>query len=167
MKFLIILLISFVYTLGVSAQLVPEEVAPYKKDRRIPDFTIIQPDSTWFTKSQLPKHTHTVIIYFAPDCSHCQYEATELVNKMDSLKNVFFVFVAYKGLDEIREFALKYKLDKYPNIRYGRDPKYYIPSFYRVQFTPFVAVYDRRGMFLREYLKGVEASELVALLRKN
>jgi thiol-disulfide isomerase/thioredoxin len=150
-----------------SAQSNPEDTAPYKKDHRLPAFTILQPDSTWFTKEQLPKYDYTVIVYFAPDCSHCQYEATEIVKNMDSLKNAFFVFVAYKSLEEIQAFSVKYGLNKFSNIRYGRDSKYYIPSFYQVKFTPFVAVYDRKGMFVKEYEKGVEARELIALFCKN
>ena len=86
---------------------------------------------------------------------------------MDSLKNVFFVFAAYRPLDEIRAFAEKYGLNTFPNIRTGRDPQYYIPAFFEVKFTPFVAVYDRQWMFVKAYEKGAEASELIALTHKN
>ncbi|MCW3087362.1 MAG: hypothetical protein JWQ78_748 [Sediminibacterium sp.] len=168
MKTLCLFLLTLLFATTVSAQLLQADpVAPYKKDPQIPDFSIQQTDGSWFTKEQLPKYDYTVIIYFAPDCGHCQYEATEIVKHMDSLKNAFFVFVAYKSLEDIKEFSLKYGLNAFSNIRTGRDPKYFIPSFYQVKFTPFVAVYDRKGLFVKEFEKGAEASELIALVNRN
>src|SRR5882757_1613828 len=104
MKYLSFIL-SFLFITTVSAQTGPE--APYKKDPKLPAFKILQTDSTWFSKDKLPKgYDYTAIIYFAPDCGHCQYTVGELTKHMDSLKNVSFVFVAsaYKPLSEIREF---------------------------------------------------------------
>ena len=152
----------------VSAQTKPDEAA-YKKDPHIPSFNILLPDSTWFTKDQIsPKYDYTIIIYFSPDCGHCQSSAKEIVMKMDSLKNAFFVFVAYKTLDEVSGFASYYGLDKFPNVRVGRDPKYYVPSFYRVTRTPFVVVYNKKGLLEKVYDPETaavpEASDLVALV---
>lgn len=146
----------------------PGDNAPYKKDPVMPAFRILQTDSaTWFTKSELPKSEFTIIIYFSPECGHCQYEAKEVVKNMDSLQNTFMVWVSYKSITEIREFAQHYGLDRFPNIRIGRDPIYALPSFYQVRFTPFVAVYDKKGMFLKAYETGVEMADLNALLRAS
>ena len=65
---------------------------------------------------------------------------------MDSLKNVFFVFVAYKSLEEVKGFASYYTLDKFPNVRIGRDPKYFVPSFFRVTRIPYIAIYNKAGL---------------------
>lgn len=170
MKYLPVILSCLLFTTTVSAQSAPE--APYKKDPKVPAFKILQTDSTWFTKDQLPKkYDYTAIIYFAPDCGHCQYTVGELVKKMDSLKNVFFVFAAYKSLTEIGEFYNHYNLAVYPNIRMGRDPEYFIPSFYHVQSTPYVAVYDKKGMLIKVYDPPnnpvMEVSQLVELVNKK
>ena len=154
---------------AVSAQTPAEnDNAPYKKDPKLPPFRILQTDSTtWFTKDQLPKSDFTIIIYFSPDCGHCQYEAKEVVKNMDSLKNTFQVWVSYKSITEIKEFYHHYGLDKFSNVRMGRDPMYGIPSFYQVKFTPFVAVYNKNGIFVKAFEMGVEMPELNALLRAN
>jgi hypothetical protein len=149
------------------------EEAPYKSDPKMPAFKILLPDSTWFTREQVPlsKYDYTFIIYFSPDCGHCQHEATEIVKHMDSLKNAFFVFVAYKPLEDIQGFASYYKLDQFPNIRYGRDPQYFVPSFYRVTRTPFVVMYNKQGLlekvFDPEVTEVPEASDLIKLVYKN
>ncbi|MES2003266.1 MAG: hypothetical protein V4450_02000 [Bacteroidota bacterium] len=149
-----------------------EDEAPYKKDPRMPDFSILlAADSSWFTRSQVPeKYNHVFIIYFAPDCGHCQHEAKEIVSHMDSLKNAFFVFVAYKPLEDIRGFATYYGLDKFDNVRIGRDPKYFIPAFYRVKFTPFIVAYKKgllEKVFDPETGHVPEATELISFVNGN
>jgi len=66
----------------VHAQSSFDTIPPYKKDKRLPAFQIQLVDSTLFSKAQLPKNkNYTVIVYFSPDCGHCQHEAKELVKK--------------------------------------------------------------------------------------
>jgi thioredoxin-related protein len=170
MKTIYLLLISLFSTAAVSAQATAGE-APYKKDPTIPAFTIQQPDSTWFSKDQLPKYKYTAIFYFDPECSHCQYTVKELAAHMDSLKNVFFVFAAYKSLADIKGFYNYYGLARFPNIRMGRDPKYFVPSFYQVTANPFVALYDKNGMLIRVFDPAsnttIEIPKLVELVNKN
>jgi len=172
MKNIYLFLIYLMCGVTASAQLtVADTEAPYKKDPHIPDFIILQTDSTWFSREQLPRYPFTAIIYFAPDCGHCQLTVQELVTSMDSLKNVFFVFVAYKPFDEIRNFYQYYGLDKFSNVRMGRDPKYFVPAFYRVTANPFVAVYNQNGLLIKVFDPAlhstIEVPQLVALVNKN
>ena len=172
MKIIYFFFFCIICAVTTSAQLtVADTVPPYKKDLRIPDFIILQTDSTWFTKEQLPKYPYTAIVYFAPDCGHCQITAKDLVASMDSLKNVFFVFVAYRPLDEIKAFYNYYGLDKFSNVRVGRDPKYFVPAFFQVRSTPFVAVYNQNGALVRVFDPAlnstIEVPELVAMVHKN
>ena len=141
-----------------------DTTAPYKKDPTIPAFSILQSDSTWFNKTALPKNEPVVIIYFSPDCGHCQLTAHEFVEKMDKFKDVFFVWISYLSVDKIKTFADEYKLSQYANVRLGRDPKYYVPSFYKVRFTPFIAVYNKNGKFMQAYEGGTDPATILKLL---
>lgn len=172
MKYIYIFFFYLISGASASAQLtVVDTVPPYKKDPGIPDFIILQTDSTWFTKEQLPKYPYTAIVYFAPDCGHCQITVKELVANMDSLTNVFFVFVAYRPMEDIREFYKYYGLNKFSNVRMGRDPKYFVPSFYRVTSNPFVALYNQNGLLMRVFDPAlnstIEIPTLVSLVNKN
>lgn len=157
---------------AAPAEPVVEEAA-YKKDPKIPAFNILLPDSTWFTRDQLPmtKYDYTFIIYFSPDCPHCQHEATEIVKNMDSLSNAFFVFVSYKPLQDIQGFGSYYKLDQFPNVRLGRDPQYFIPSFYRVTRNPFIVLYNKKGLLEKVFDPEVtdvpDARMLIDLVNKK
>lgn len=164
-------LICFFGTVHAQSKPVIEEPA-YKKDPRMPDFNILLPDSTMFARKDVPvaNYDYTIIIYFSPDCGHCQHEAQEIVKHMDSLKNTFFVWVAYKPLEDIRGFAQYYKLDQFANVKLGRDPQYFVPSFFRVTRTPFVVVYNKKGLLEKVFDPEVgpvpEAEDLVKLVNK-
>ncbi len=83
---------------------------------------------------------------------------------MNQFKDVFFVWVSYDSLSQIKSFAKEYKLLNAKNIRVGRDPKYYVPSFFRVRFTPFIAVYDKKGRLMQTYDGDAGPDEIIRLL---
>jgi thiol-disulfide isomerase/thioredoxin len=143
-----------------------DSTPPYQKDSLIPAFSILQTDSTWFNKEALPGNKPVVIIYFNPECGHCQLTAHEFDQKKNKLKNVFFIWVTYDtSFKEIKSFAAEYKLLDEKNIRIGRDPKYFVPSFYRVKFTPFMAVYGKNGKLVKTYETGTDPDTIVKLLK--
>ena len=159
-KFLFVLFTLF--SIALFAQ--TEELPAYKKQPGIPQFMILQPDSTWFTTASLPKNKPVVITYFSPECSHCQFEAKELVKHMDELKDINFVWTSYFTPGEIREFVDKYVVKKFDNVHFGRDTKYYIPVFYDLKYTPFSAVYDKHGKLVKTYDMGIDFKELKDLV---
>ncbi len=169
MKKILFLIIAVICVSISSAQknaAVYDTTPPYLKVPIIPPFKILQTDSaTWFTKDELPKKKPVVIIYFSPDCHHCQLEAQEITDSMHLFKNAFIVFVSYRDMSDIRAFAEKYKLLNFSNIRIGRDPKYFVPSFYRVKFTPFVAVYSKKGELLNAFEGGAPLATIASLIK--
>ncbi len=163
-KLIAMLMVLFVGAAHAQTSNENDTVPPYKKTTKIPEFAILQPDSTWFTNKQLPENKPLVIIYFSPDCGHCQMAAGEFVKGMDKLKGVELVWVSYHSPDQIKEFADAYKLSQYSNVVMGRDPNYKIPVFYKIQFTPFMAVYDKKGTFLQAYQQGTTPDTIAKLI---
>ncbi len=136
----------------------------YKKVNTIPYFQLIQGDSTWFRSTDIPKNKPVAIIYFSPDCGHCQLTAQEFAANMDKLKNDFLVWVSFHTPEQIKEFGEKYKLSQYSNVRLGRDTTYYVPSFYQVRFTPFMAAYNRQGKLVETFDGGTDPATLAKVL---
>jgi thiol-disulfide isomerase/thioredoxin len=161
MKSIILLLLTTLPIIGFSQENNYDTIAPYLKTKTIPD----SKDSVWVSNSTLPKNKPVVFIYFSPECSHCELETEEIKKHMDSLKNATFVFVSYHPIEKIKAFYNKYDLGKYSNVMMGRDLKYFIPSFFRVEFTPFVAVYTPQGNFLKAYKQGADMTELIGLVQ--
>ncbi len=163
-KFFFVVLLSLIGTLSYTQE-VGADMPPFLKTKKLPEFTILQTDSTWFTKQQLPASDFTIIVYFSPDCGHCQYEAKEMMSVMDSLKNSFILWVSYRDMADIKGFAQEYGFFNHKNLKVGRDPNYGIPSFFQVKYTPYVAVYDKKGNYIKAYEGGVEMPDLLTLLK--
>ncbi len=143
-----------------------DTIPPYQKDSlHIPSFTVLQTDSVYTNDKMIPKDKPVVIIYFSPECGHCQITADEFGKKMKEMKNIYFVWVSYYPLPEIKEFAKKFNLQQFNNIIIGRDENYTIPSYYRVKFTPFMAVYNKEHHLIKTYQQGTEADKLIDLLK--
>ena len=151
----------------VSAQSTISE-APYKKDSSLPNFKLLLSDSSTFTRASLHKNKPVIIVYYNPDCSHCQATAEEFQKKMSNLpKDVQMLWVTYLApFDEINTFAKQYGFDKDKNVHFGKDTEYYIPSFFRVEYTPFVAAYDKGWRLIKTWQSHVNIDELMGLYKK-
>lgn len=159
--FLLPLFISFyaaAQTKTVTAK--QDTLAPYKKTPYIPSFKIQMPDSTWFSKANLQEKKPTLILYFSPDCGHCQLETEELLSRMKELDNLQIVMITSRPFEDMANFAEHYKIKRFPSIRIGSDPARLVTSFYDVKFTPFSALYDKKGMLVKVYEKGIDMEEL-------
>ena len=153
---------------------VKDSLPKYAKDKVIPGFKFLidvkkdeatgKLDSTWFANENLPNKRPIVIIYFSPECSHCHHEMKEIIKNMDSLKNAFFVLVSYHNLDSIKGFETKYNTRSFQNMVIGRDTKYFLPVYYDIKFTPFMAVYDTQKNFVKAYDMGANMHELIQLV---
>lgn len=155
---------AFITTAGFAQA---ADTTSYLSNKNIPNVRLIQGDSSWFTNESIPKGKPVVIIYFSPECGHCQLTAQEINNDIDKVKDAFFIWVSYYPVPEIKDFADKYKLAQYNNFKFGRDPKYAIPTFYRVRYTPFMAVYNKEGKLMQTFEQGTTAEVLHGLIAKS
>lgn len=164
MRWLGLLLFSILLHTQSIAQLPPEfdSIPPYKRNPQIPEFSLLKTDGNWLVKQQLPEGKPVVFVYFSPDCQHCKTEAKDLAAAKDSVASIQFIWVSYHPIDRIRDFALKAGLDKQANHSFTRDPNYKIPSFFRVRFTPFVAVYNAKGQFVEAFEGGADVPTIIA-----
>ncbi len=165
-KIVFISLLAAIAFTGYS-QTKPDDSIPLYKKSTIPPFKIMQADSTWLTNAEIPKKKPVVIIYFSPECGHCQLAAQEMATNIDKLKSATFIWVSYFSVPEIKKFIENYKLQGFTNFYFGRDPQYFIPNYYKVRFTPFIAVYDKKGKFVQSFEQGTDPDTLANLINKK
>jgi thiol-disulfide isomerase/thioredoxin len=155
-------------SLKLQAQSPIDNRPNYIKNPALPAFKLILTDSSLFTEKLIPKAEYTCIVYFSPDCGHCQYEADQMIRKMDSLKQVQFIWISYREFNDIKSIWHGSTNSIYIQISsLGRDPEYIVPAFYQVKFTPFVALYDQNKQFLKAWESGVEMPELLQFIHKK
>lgn len=148
-----------------AGKAVHDTLAAYQKNPTIPTFSIQTPDSSWFSKVNLQSKKPTLILYFSPDCGHCQIETEEVLGNIKELENLQIVMVTSRPFGDMVNFADHYKLNRFPTIKIGTDPARRITEFYEVKFTPFSALYDKKGQLVKVYEKGIDIPELIRLTK--
>jgi thiol-disulfide isomerase/thioredoxin len=134
----------------------------------IPPYHILTTDSVYVTPANLKNNKPVMIIYFAPDCSHCQHLMFELKPKMKDLKNVQVVMVTFvKQIKAIQTFYRDFDLKKYPNFTVGTEGyTYLVQQFYHVATTPYIALYDKNHKLAKTFDKAPKVEELVDEVKK-
>jgi cytochrome oxidase Cu insertion factor (SCO1/SenC/PrrC family) len=163
MKYFIIL--ASVVALSLSARAQSDTTVPnYIQIPYIPPFKIQLADSSWYSKTNLQAKRPTLILYFSPDCGHCQLETEELLSRSKQLKNLQVVMITSRPYEDMANFAEHYKIDRFPFIKIGWDPQRFVTNFYSVKFTPFSALYDKKGKLVKVYEGGIDWDELISKL---
>ena len=155
---LILLVSTTIY--GQSTDSLP----PYLQFKTIPPLKIRLMDSaTWFTKANLSPKKPTWIIYFSPDCGHCQLVTEEIISNISALQKVQIVMVASRPFEDVKNFYDHYVIRKFPNITLGVDPSRLIVNFYRVDHTPFSALYDKKVNLVKAFKDAPTIDQIVSL----
>ncbi len=125
--------------------------ASYLRYPTIPPFSLLKIDSSALTRNDLAKHRKTLLMYFSPDCDHCKHQTKDMLSKMDKFKDVQIVMATYQPFEEMQAFYKDFKIASYPNIRMGRDTKYFFPPFFKMSSLPFMALYNDKGKLLTTF----------------
>ena len=87
-------------------------VAPPEPEKpKLPNFELTGLDGKTITTASLPTGKPTVILFFHPNCEHCQAEARELQKHTEDFANTNFLMVTWDEMRNIRAFMTEYRLN--------------------------------------------------------
>ena len=160
----LLLFLSLVIAAGSTSAQTKQDIT------KIPPYHILTTDSVYVTPANLKKNKPVVIIYFSPDCGHCQHMMKEMKPKMKEFGDAQIVMITFMDpsmLIAVKTFYNDFGLKKYPNIIVGTEGhSYVVQKYYQVRTTPYIAVYDRKGKLITAYDKAPTISELIATVKK-
>ena len=132
----------------------------------LPPFKMYRSDKTIFNATELPKTKPVVLIYFDPDCDHCQKLMKELFGKIDAFKKAEIIMVTFKSVEEVAAFEKQHNTQKYPNIIVGTEGiGFYLRNYYGLMTMPFTALYDKKGNLNYSYRKETFVDDLINRLK--
>jgi len=144
-----------------ATQTQPQEQPPYLKFPTIPPFHLLKLDSaTYLTKDDIKKHRLTMVMFFSPDCDHCKHQTESILANTKKFKDVEIVMATYQPFSEMKEFYAHYHLNKHPNIKIGRDEKFFLAPFYKIRNLPYLALYDKKGHLITTF-EGTQKAETI------
>ena len=132
----------------------------------IPSFQMQLTNGKSFSSGSLSPKKPLILIYFAPDCEHCQILMDTIFKKINAFKNSQIVMVTFKPLNEVVDFENHYETHKYQNIKTGTEvPIFFFRKYYQVENTPFTALYDKQGKLIISYKKETPVDDLIKHLK--
>jgi cytochrome oxidase Cu insertion factor (SCO1/SenC/PrrC family) len=136
------------------------------KAQSIPSFSMRLANGKLFSDKDLSREKPVIIIYFAPDCEHCQILMNVLFKRIRDFKKAQIVMVTFKPVNEVVDFEKNYQTNKYPNINVGIEiPIFFFRKFYNLENTPFTALYDKHGKLIISYKKETPVDDLIKHLK--
>jgi thiol-disulfide isomerase/thioredoxin len=133
----------------------------------LPPFKMYRSDSSIFSATALPKNKAVVVIYFDPECDHCQKIITEIFKKINSFKKTEMVMVTFKPVADIAAFEKKYKIRNYSNVTVGTEgTSFQLRDYYKIEKLPFTALYDKGQKLIYHYGQEISVDDLIQRLKK-
>ncbi|MFD0766189.1 TlpA family protein disulfide reductase [Mucilaginibacter lutimaris] len=158
MKRALLMLTLLIAAACTSAQTTPPVIAPYK---------IVTTKDVNSTPADLKKNQPVMLIYFAPDCGHCQKLISDMKPFMKDFSKIQVVMITFTDIRMVKTFQNDYGLTAYPNFTLGTEGyTYTVQKYYQLKHTPYIAIYDHKGKLVQAYEKPPEMKELIATVKK-
>ena len=141
MKKSIILSLCIVFCATVYSQ--RDSLPPYKKFNSFPPVKLLLPDSSYFTKDDLPKKP-VMLMLFNPTCEHCRHETEEIIKNIDKFEDIEIVMATSMPFDSMIVFRERYQLARYKNIVVSQDPHFFLITYFDINRLPFLAFFNKK-----------------------
>ena len=92
-----------------------------------------------------PQGKPTVLIYFDPDCDHCQREAKELCKEGAALASATVVMLSAAPVPALKTFAQTYQLNNVPGLRVAHIERQVARETFGFSSVPDVLIYHADG----------------------
>jgi thioredoxin-related protein len=132
-----------------------------KNDRPVMQVTLV--DGKQIEMST--REENMILIFFQPDCDHCQHEAEDLEKRMSEFKDYNLYFISSHPMDIIQQFAVDYKLVKYPNIYLGRTSVESVLNNYGPVDAPSIFIYTKAGKLIKSFKGQTPVDDIVNALK--
>lgn len=134
---------------------------------KLPTFNLQLSSGRYFATADLPKDKPVVIIYFAPDCDHCHTLMNAFFQRANDFRSAEVLLVTFKPLAEVVAFERTYGVRKYSHITVGTEGlAQALRRFYKLQSTPFTALYNKEGKLVASYRKETPLDALLQQIKK-
>jgi hypothetical protein len=161
----IALVAVFILSYVVYQRITPESGVDSKgKLEQLPKFKFPKAGGTGnISKSDL-RWGKTVVLYFSPDCEHCQALGADIGRQLGQLKDIDFVFVSRFDEADVIKYAQKANLWDKPNIYFGLDVDAAFYGYFGEMFIPSAYIFNEKGKFLQSVHQNTMVKDLLDVL---
>ncbi len=140
--------------------------SPATAPENLPDFKFQSVLSTPFTPENLAKKKPVIVVYFDPDCDHCQKQATWIAEKIESFNSINLIFVSWAEQTANLKFAETYfgkvKEKVTPGmLNFTKDADYKIDSWFGYSEVPSIYIYGSDWKHKQSFKKETTVEDLL------
>lgn len=134
--------------------------------KKLPAFSFDDLAGKAFTNTSLKAGFPTIVFFYDPYCEHCNLQAEWIKESQAAFKNVQLLWVTTEqDMTPIQEFKKKHfegtSLDK---VYFLKDTKFRFDSYFGYTEAPGIFVYNKEGVFLKDFRKETMAYDLLKTL---
>jgi peroxiredoxin len=105
-----------------------------------------------------------VLIFFQPDCDHCQREAQGIQKNLAGFAKTTLYFITSAPMDEIQKFADDYKLSNTPNVHFAFTPARNVLDNYGPISAPSIYIYSEEQRLVKSFNGEVEVEKILKFI---
>jgi thioredoxin-related protein len=137
------------------------------QSNKLPPFRIMQSNGKIFKAEELPVGKPIILIYFSPECDHCEKLLKEVFTKEKNLKKASIALITFLPLESLEKFQKQFNLISYKNIYSGTEgSSFFVKNFLNIQEIPFVALYNKDGGLIKKYSRPTNIDDMISELKK-
>ncbi|NJM25746.1 MAG: peroxiredoxin family protein [Bacteroidia bacterium] len=106
-----------------------------------------------------------ILVLFQPDCDHCQREAQEFRENLDSFRKYTLYFITSNPMPEIAQFATDYQLAGKPGVVFAYTEVMNVINTFGQVRTPSIYVYGPRGELIKSFNGETPVTTVAAVLK--
>jgi len=136
--------------------------APAPVPNDLPDMPLLRSDGTQFTARSLSGKV--ILVFFLPDCDHCQREARQIASNLNAFKDYALYFVSTAPLPEQEQFSRDYNLSGRPNVSFAQASPEELYKHFGLFPTPTVYIYREGGRLVKVFRDETPVERIIAAL---
>jgi len=143
--------LGLLYLAGIIPRKLREQAQRQERTKSLPAFQFLKLDRTTFSSAQLSAAQASVIIYFNPDCEHCQYEARAIRDSLHRFAEVNVLLISDEPIARLQAFAKEYDLANQPNIHILYDGERKFKVLFGTSLVPSIFIYNRQQQLVKQF----------------
>lgn len=152
--FIAVLLIAGVFALFMffkpsqeKVEVLAETTVAVRND--LPNIPITTLDGTQLTTRNLKGKT--ILVFFQPQCDHCQREADQISKNLEEFKEFNMYFISSDNIPALEKFSRDYNLAGNANIHFTRTEGDHILKNLGPIETPSLYIYTAQGQLVKAF----------------
>ena len=142
------------------------QISNTAKIETIPPFSFHTiPDSSNYLNKNLKKNKPFILMFFSPDCEHCQHELKELIANKTKFKNIPILMLSPANYAEIKKFYKEFGVAKMSNITVAHDDNYTMSRLYQLKTFPTMFIYNRAGKLTKTFVSNASIPAILQAVK--